>query len=87
VPVVTFPNRETMWKPGVSPNPGGKPRGGRAVRRKTREPRRAGAVAEIINEGKAPFEGDALAQLQSVYRDPRVPLDVRVARAKCRGEV
>jgi hypothetical protein len=79
VTVVT--NRETQWKLGASPNPGGKPRGGRVALRKVRELRRAAAVAEIVNQGKAPFEGDALALLQSVYRDRRVPLDVRVACA------
>jgi hypothetical protein len=38
-------------------------------------------VAEIVNEGKPAFEGDALALLRSVYRDATLPLDVRVACA------
>ena len=71
-----------MFRPGVSPNPGGKPRGGRVVKRKARKLREAARVVEIINEGKPRFEGDGVDLLIATYQDPTVPLEIRLTCAR-----
>ena len=79
--VLNFPNDATKWRPGVSPNPGGKPRGGRVVQRRARELRKAAAVAEILNADKPRFTGDGVDLLIETYKDPTMPLEVRLACA------
>jgi hypothetical protein len=79
--VLRFPSDEHKFRPGVSPNPGGKPKGGRVVQRKRRALKKAAAVAEIINEGKPRFEGDGVDLLVSIYQDPTAPLEIRLACA------
>jgi len=74
-----FPNKATQFKKG---NPGC-PVGHREV-----SPRRAGklrkavAIIEAIEQKPMTFAGTALQLLQSIYRDERLPMDVRGAAAK-----
>lgn len=79
--VLNFPNSATQWRKGASPNPGGKPKGGRVVQRKARELRKAAAVAEILNADKPRFAGDGVDLLIETYKDPTMPLEVRLACA------
>jgi hypothetical protein len=77
-----FPNRETQVGQPRGPKPGsrpGKPRIGKRRRQKiliTAE--RAAVEAEVLPK----FEGDSLTLLQQVYRDPGLPIDLRLMAAR-----
>jgi hypothetical protein len=79
---VPFPNPATRWRPGICPNPGGVSKGGRVVRRKARELRKATVMAEIVNADRPRFEGDGVDLLIATYKDPTVPLEVRLVCAR-----
>jgi hypothetical protein len=74
--VGTFPNLSTQFRGGErlgQPAPAG--------RQATGAQAEGGDGRESVRDPEPAFNGDALALLQSVYRDPAVPLDVRVACA------
>jgi hypothetical protein len=75
--VRTFPNPSTQFRGGERL---GQPRP-LVGKRRVRKLKMAMAMAEVVRDPEPAFNGDALALLQSVYRDPAVPLDVRVACA------
>jgi hypothetical protein len=68
---------------GVRANPRkSSPRAGvRVGRRKLRALRELAAMTEALPDIAPKFEGDALAFFQSVYADPKLPLETRIIAA------
>jgi hypothetical protein len=62
-------NLRPPWKPGQSGNPRGS----------SRQRRELGRL--LAGHGGDPFAGDALAFLSLIYRDPRLPLALRLEAA------
>jgi len=75
----TFPNPDTQFKPGNPGRPVGAPQ---VSARRAGKLRKAVAIIEAIEQKPMRFEGTALQLLQMIYRDERLPMDVRGAAAK-----
>jgi len=71
-PIPSKPKRKGNYKPGP-----GRPLGRKNNKTLAIEEAARKAVAEI----DAAFDGDARAFLQAVYRDPNIPLEIRIAAA------